>query len=150
MTLLGIGYLALAVILFLFVGEFVSVLNIFPTVFRFGEPLPVFNERFWSTLAAANALMLALLSFFSARSPGIKGYFLMHLAAKVFTASAFFYLFFHDKPYFAYFLGGSFDASVGIFVLWKSVSGRSTSVAQTDAMQTASETGLQGEVRDRE
>ncbi|MCM2277286.1 MAG: hypothetical protein NDJ89_04365 [Oligoflexia bacterium] len=117
MRLLGVAYALGAVVFVFYPTQLVYLLNVGPKAFNFTEAIPDPAEHFWIVIAAASMAMLSALSFFSAESPKVRGYFLVHLLAKVVTFAGYLYMFLNEKPYFAYLLGIMTDLLIVAIVL---------------------------------
>ena len=75
------------------------------------------SEHFWVVLSTSMMMMLTVTSFCSSLYPKMKGYMVIHTVSKVTSVSGFLFLFFRDRPYFAYAYGALTDSIVILIVL---------------------------------
>ncbi|HLD99035.1 MAG TPA: hypothetical protein VJB59_02185 [Bdellovibrionota bacterium] len=119
MFALGVAYALSASAFFFYPDEVFYLINVMPNVFKLAEAIPNPVERFWLVMASGLLGTLAVVSFFAARSPDIKGYGRLHILSKLISSAGFIYMFFHDKAYFAYLLGVAIDVLIALLISWK-------------------------------
>lgn len=121
LIILGILYLLLAGIFLFFANKMFYVINVLPTVFNLAEAIPMPVEHFFQMSASTSMATLAVLFFFAARSPQVKGYRFLIILWKVMAIAGFMYIFFYDHRYFAYLLAAALDVPILGLLAWKMV-----------------------------
>jgi hypothetical protein len=116
MRILGLLYVAGALLLFFFPNEIFYLINVGPKVFKITEAVPDSIEHFWLVLASTEMIMLSALSFLSAESPRTIGYLVVQLLAKTASTAGFIYMFIHDRAYFAYLTGSAIDIVIALTI----------------------------------
>jgi hypothetical protein len=117
MRMIGLAYLAGAVLVFFFPDALFTLLNMGPRVLSAVEIIPNPSERFWVTSACASAITVALVFFLASGYPRAHSFPLLLMMSRVVSAAGFAYLFFYDHRYFAYAVAFGTDALVFGFVL---------------------------------
>lgn len=118
LRVLGVGYALGALAALFHPNEIFYLLNVGPKVFKITEAIPEMTERFWLAPSTSALVMLSALSFLAAESPGIRGYALVHVLAKISAGAAFIYLFLDHERYFAYAFGAVTEFMLGALVAW--------------------------------
>lgn len=111
-------YGVMAMVFFFFPAELVYLVNVGPKVFKLTEALPDIADRFWTVMSATAAVTLCALALFAAESPRIRGYALIQILAKVFTAAGFLTMYLQHARLFAYLVGLVSEALLALLTLW--------------------------------
>lgn len=119
MKALAAFYAVGAIVFFLFPAELIYLINVGPKVFKLTQAIADPADRYWTVLASAGMATLSALCLFSAESPEVRGYKLIHLLAKVVTLAGFLTMYVNDKHYFAYVLGIPTELAILTLLLWK-------------------------------
>ncbi|MGK5087652.1 hypothetical protein WDW86_08850 [Bdellovibrionota bacterium FG-2] len=117
MKVLAFIYAVVGMSFFFFSETVLESINSIASLFKLATPIPLNTEHFWVVLATSMMIMLVALSILSSRAPEIRGYLWVHLVSKVASSAAFFYLFFHKQPYFAYVAGIATDLPLALLIL---------------------------------
>ncbi|OFZ69911.1 MAG: hypothetical protein A3K03_05775 [Bdellovibrionales bacterium RIFOXYD1_FULL_44_7] len=117
MRLLGVFYALGALIFFFFPNEVFYLINVGPRVFRIVDAIPDSSEHFWLVLASSLMIVLSVLSFLAGGAPKVRGYALVHILSKLFTACAYLYLFVNEQKYFAYLIGFLIDIPLALLII---------------------------------
>ncbi len=117
LRLLGLIYLAFAILYFFFPEYIFKAINFFPNRFKIGQPINETFENFWLVLAASLMFTLSLIAFFSSFFTKVRSYTLLHILSKLITAAAFTYLFVNSQPCFAYLLGAATEVIIVLLIL---------------------------------